>query len=209
MLTIGVGLAIAQIALTKEQNRVLATRQIVYSSDARYCAESDPKNGVTKISRIKRGNEKESFWELNKVFPNFHVSSDGTIIAAQMHDLNYVKLGAITTEQINDAVVVEFYFKDSGETVQLKLGQLLKNKKKLKATDEDHYYRWGQVVGFTEEGRYKIETIDHLVYMINPKAKEIQLVDNQNPNEDSALYLAYPLEKKAKKEELQRSPAQE
>lgn len=177
-----VGLALASSLLAGEPDRAPA-RQVVYSTNGKFYGVSDPKEGNIVVYSIKHSmQEKTKVWVFEKNVPNFHLSEDGLILAEMPDEWNRVKLGSLAPEALRAAVVLDFHHRD-GQSKKITLGQLVKDPKKLKATDFNGFYNWGHILGFDENNRLVVDTFERHRLLIDPQSGQVLSDEDHNEKE--------------------------
>lgn len=175
-----IGFAITSDALWSADRA--PARQVVYSSNSKYAAESDVKSGSVKVYRVYSGGEKTLLWELPSLEASFHISEDGEVLAVAGVESDRVILSELSKEALRDASVVKFYSRDL-QVVSVSLERVIHDAKKLKKVDrkEDRgEYLWGYIRGFDEDNRYVLDTLDRHRIWIDPKTGQIIRDEDNN-----------------------------
>ena len=124
----------------------------VWSNNKQFCAVMDPHLKVTTVSRIAENGSREKSWAMYGWFRVADLANDGEHLVVGYDGMNLVRLDV----EMDDVMI---YFFKKGELINyVTLGELVKDKSRLKRTAS--HYLWGSFHGLNQDGNYVVETVE-------------------------------------------------
>ena len=150
------------------QDAPVAGRWTTASPDGRFVAVLDPSRVETAVYRVDDAGVRHYEWSMPGWFARAALANGGDhlVVAADAG-------GVVPANWQPADVVLRFY--DRGHLVKaLTLSELVPDPREMIRV-ESHFY-WGRTKGFDADGRYVVETVDH-VWRIAPKTGERVLAE--------------------------------
>lgn len=123
-----------------------------------YCAVSDPKQG-TRAFRLNRDGTRSPLWSL----PGWHrvlfIADDGHVAATGLD-------GILLPLDFKPDLTLVTFWRDGVKVAEAPLSAVVEDLGKLTRTVS--HYRWGGYIGFDEQGRFVVDTIEQRGLRIDP-----------------------------------------
>ena len=131
-----------------------AARWTTWSPDGRFVAELDPWRMETAVYRLDADGGRHYVWSMPGWFARAALANGGEHLVVGADE------GGVVTANWQPAdVVLRFY--DRGHLVRaLTISELVPDPTEMIRV-ESHFY-WGRTRGFDADGRYVVETVDHV-----------------------------------------------
>lgn len=122
----------------------------VCSPSGVFCADLDPQKAITRVYR--RGQDADDLWVMDGWFRQAALADDGKTLVIGYDGLNLLPL-----DYHEDDSILWIYYR--GRLIRaVALSEVIEDFSSLQRTVS--HYLWGHYVGFDEEGRYVIETVE-------------------------------------------------
>ncbi len=129
------------------------TVRTVWSMDKKFCAVMNPDKKIITVYRVSKDGKKTALWAMYGWFRVAGLSNNGKHLVAGHGGMNLLPLNHKKDE-------VMLYFFNEGELINyVTLDQLIKDQSNLQRTVS--HLHWGNYLGFDEEGRYIVETVEN------------------------------------------------
>lgn len=130
----------------------------ICSKSGSFCVVSDPKKNETAGFRVASSNAVR-LWQTKGFFPIGALSDDGEHFVA-----GYEGGHRLPLDYAKDAILLRF-FRHGTLVRSVKLSELVRDLSKLKRIGSQYY--WGDYLGFNQEGRYVVRTVEKRIVVFD------------------------------------------
>jgi len=147
------------LILVADSPREAPSNKKVHSPNHKFFALLEPTRQLTTVYRAGKPNVK--LWEMPGWHPATFLSNDGDHLVIGYDGVNLLDPGTNPKEPMITL------FNRGKQVAVITLGDLVKDQSKLMRT-ESHLF-WGDYIGFTENGDFRLRTADGITYAVSPE----------------------------------------